>query len=493
MKTFPQTIQFLGTNTPRAEEYELQNLEVIGDIPPDINGAFFRAVPDNAQVPMFEDDVALSADGMISRFLFRDGKVDYAIKFVKTARYLAEQDAGKALFGKYRNPFTDAPSVNGVDRTVANTTPIWHAGRLLMTKEDGHGYEVDPHTLETLGSWDYFGALKSETMTAHPRIDPETGEMFFFGYEAGGLATKDVAYCIADKDGKLIKEEWFQAPYCSSIHDFCITEHYAVFPIFPTIADLDRLKAGGPHWAHNQDEHSWLGVMPRYGSVDEMRWFKGPKGVSSFHFITAFEEDGNVHIDICLANSCGFGFMREAGGIFMEQQEIGGALMRWSVDMSSDDNTIAQRPIGPPGELPTIRATDEGRQYDFAWYLSMNPGGGPPMLGGPVGVNFNALLEIYPRTGRIDMLSVPAGAGINEACHVPSTNESHPGWLLNIIDIPVTPRPDDYLSELWISEVGKLAQGPVAKIKLGVPSRAQVHGTWVNQTSLDAAAGNFSN
>jgi len=41
------------------------------------------------------------------------------------------------LFGKYRNPFTDRPEAGGVDRTVANTTPVWHAGRLLMTKEDG--------------------------------------------------------------------------------------------------------------------------------------------------------------------------------------------------------------------------------------------------------------------------------------------------------------------------------------------------------------------
>ena len=36
--------------------------------------------------------------------------------------------------------------------------------------------------------------------------------MFFFGYEAGGLCSKDVAYCIADKDGNLTSEQWFERP-----------------------------------------------------------------------------------------------------------------------------------------------------------------------------------------------------------------------------------------------------------------------------------------
>src|SRR5690606_14096286 len=124
-------------------------------------------------------------------------------------------------------------SVEGVDRTVANTTPVWHAGRLFMTKEDGRAYEIDPETLATRGKWDWYGALKSETFTAHPRVDPVTGELFFFGYEAGGLCSLDIAYGIADAEGNLVSEQWFQQPYCATIHDFVITQKYAIWPIFP--------------------------------------------------------------------------------------------------------------------------------------------------------------------------------------------------------------------------------------------------------------------
>jgi carotenoid cleavage dioxygenase len=259
MDADPQTIHFIGSNTPRRMEISKRNLKVEGTIPAEVEGAFFRAVPDNAHPPMYEDDIALNHDGMIARFNFDKGAVDFDLKYVETERYLAEKDARKALFGRYRNPFTDDPSVAGKDRTVANTTPVFHGRRLFMTKEDGLGYEVNPHTLETAGRWDYGGKLRSETFTAHPRIDPVTGEMFFFGYEAGGLCDPHVAYCIADEDGNLVSEQWFEQPYLSTIHDFVITENYAIFPIFPTLADLDRIKAGGAHWAHHQDLPSYIG------------------------------------------------------------------------------------------------------------------------------------------------------------------------------------------------------------------------------------------
>ena len=128
-------------------------------------------------------------------------------------------------------------------------------------------------------------------------------------------AILNVAYCIADKDGNLVSEQWFEQPYLSTIHDFVITEKYAIFPIFPTLADLDRIKAGGAHWAHRQDLESWVGIMPRYGKVEEMQWIKGPVGVSVFHEVNAYDDGDLVHIDLCLSETNAFAFMREAGGI----------------------------------------------------------------------------------------------------------------------------------------------------------------------------------
>jgi carotenoid cleavage dioxygenase-like enzyme len=331
MTGFPPSPYYTGLNTPLGEEYDLTDLVVEGAIPPEVEGTFFRATPDPAYPPFLPDNAAaLSGDGMISALRLKDGKASFSMRFVQTARHKAEKAAGEALFGIYRNPFTDKPEAKGVDRTVANTTPVWHAGKLLMTKEDGRPYRIDPHTLETMGSYDFGGKLKSETMTAHVRVDPVTGELFFYGYEADGLASTKIAYCIADRDGNLTSEQFFDAPYCSMMHDFTITENYALFPVYPTTCDLERLKAGGDHWHHQPELESRLGVMPRYGDVSEMRWHKGPKGVHSFHMMNAWEDGaGNIHFDQCLTRTNAFSFIREVSGIHIAPWDVMTGRMRW--------------------------------------------------------------------------------------------------------------------------------------------------------------------
>ena len=135
MRVFPDTPEFTGLNTPIGDEYELERLPVEGRIPAEIEGTFFRAIPDPAFPPYMEDGGAvISGDGMVSALRVARGEVNFAIRYVATERHKAEVAAGHALFGKYRNPYTDKPEAKGIDRTVANTTPVWHAGRLLMTK-----------------------------------------------------------------------------------------------------------------------------------------------------------------------------------------------------------------------------------------------------------------------------------------------------------------------------------------------------------------------
>lgn len=493
MGAFPQTPYFTGLNEPVGQDVELKGLAVEGTLPAEVRGSFFRAVPDPAYPPKFASDHTLSGDGMVSRLSFNaDGTADFSIRFVETARHKAEKELGRARFGKYRNPFTDDEDVRGIDRTVANTTPVWHAGRLLMAKEDGRPYRVDPRTLETIGSYDFDGALKSETMTAHVRIDASTGELFFYGYEADGLASKKVAYCIVGPDGVLKSEQWFDAPYCAMMHDFTISENYALFPIYPTTADRERIEAGGEHWHHEPERASWLGVMPRYGDVSEIKWFKGPKGCHSYHMMNAWEdESGLLHFDACLNNTNAFAFIREPSGIFMAPQEVQGALTRWTVDPTADGGDVTETIIGPPGDFPVIPAAKQGRRYGHGWMLSMNPDlQGPPLFAGPVGVAFNLLVRLdgmdtaTPHVSQA--LPLPPQAGYNEPVHVPAKDPEHDGWLVMIVDRQVGE--NRFVHEAWVVDAGNLAAGPVAKVAIPARLRPQVHGWWVPQAQLDAAA-----
>src|SRR5438876_372877 len=107
MQGFPNAPEYTGLNSPIGEEYELESLTVEGRIPVEVEGTFFRAVPDPAFAPFMEDGGAvLSGDGMVSAVRIAGGKASFAIRYVQTERHKAEVAAGRALFGKYRNPFT---------------------------------------------------------------------------------------------------------------------------------------------------------------------------------------------------------------------------------------------------------------------------------------------------------------------------------------------------------------------------------------------------
>ena len=488
MVEFPQSPGYMGLNRPVGAEYDVADLTVEGTIPADVAGCFFRAVPDPAYPPFMEDGGAiLSGDGMISAIRFAGGKASTSMRYVQTERHKAEAAAGEAIFGKYRNPFTDKPAARGLDRTVANTTPIWHAGRLLLAKEDGRPYRVDPRTLETIGSYDFDGKLKSLTSTAHARIDPDTGELFMFGYEADGLASTKVAYFIVDKDGNLTREQWFDAPYCAMMHDFAITQNYVLFPVYPTTSDLDRLKAGGDHWVHHMDKDSWVGVMPRYGDVSELRWFKGAKGVFCYHMMNAHEDaDGLIQFDQCLANVNAFPFIQAASGLSIPPWDNGGRLARWTIDLNDGSDAVTETVIGPPGDFPLIPATKQGRPFDYGWMLSMTPEmKGPPVFGGPVGVMFNMLLRLDFTGKPPQALDLPPSHCFQEPVHVPSAAPGHEGWLLAIVDRQTGP--DEFEHECWIIDAGKVADGPVAKVSIPKRLRPQVHGWWVSADQLEAA------
>ena len=404
-KPFPNTMDYAGFNAPSRIEADIFDLVIEGELPSEIRGNWYRAIPDPQFPPKEGTDTFLSGDGMISLFRFEDGHVDYKSRYVMTERLKRDRKARRGLHGHYRSPYSDEPGFMDESRTVSNTTPIFHAGKILAAKEDDRPYRMDPNTLETLGMWDFDGLLKSQTMTAHCRTDPETGELFFFGYEAGGLATRDVAFCIAAKDGKLIHEEWFEAPFASLMHDFQVTKDHIIFPVWPITTDLDRLKAGGAHWVWEAGKGSHIGIMPRGGSVKDMRWFHGPDK-SSFHFMNAFSEGAKVHLDFNVTNMVPFPFIQEASGIKMQPWEMEGGMVRWTFDLSKNVDTWEEKPIGPAGDMPRIAERDAMRDYEIGYYQTYDPHNGPPLVSGPVGGGFNTILRLNVKTGEVRILGL---------------------------------------------------------------------------------------
>jgi carotenoid cleavage dioxygenase len=126
---------FEGFNEPSRLEADVFDLGVEGALPPELNGAWYRLGPDPQFVP-HRRHLFFGGDGMVSMFLFDEGSVRYRSRYVRTERLMLERAAGRALFGEYRNPFSDEPAVQGRSRATVNTTVIEHAGLLWALKED---------------------------------------------------------------------------------------------------------------------------------------------------------------------------------------------------------------------------------------------------------------------------------------------------------------------------------------------------------------------
>ncbi|MEP7314148.1 MAG: carotenoid oxygenase family protein, partial [Pseudomonadota bacterium] len=221
-----------GFTAPTRFEADVYDCEVWGQIPSDIEGTFFRMQCDfQYRPPQNEWPTGFNGDGHVSRIRIKDGNANFRSRYVKTARLEAEREAHKRLYGVYRNRYTDDPSVANIDRSAANTHLYWHGGKMLTLKEDSLPWTIDPHTLETEGRWDFNGKYTATTFSAHPKIDPVTGEMVAYGYQAKGDLTDDIAFYTINKQGQVVKETWFKAPYVGIMHDCAITQKYFILPL----------------------------------------------------------------------------------------------------------------------------------------------------------------------------------------------------------------------------------------------------------------------
>ena len=182
------------------------------------------------------------------------------------------------------------------DGGVANTNIIFHGGKLLALEEGHLPTEIEPGTLNRLGYCDYKGAIKGP-FTAHPKIDPVTGEMVFFGYNAAGPLTPALSFGSVNAAGVVTRFDRFDAPYASMVHDFIVTENHLLFPILPITGSMERAMRGKPPYAWEPEKGAYVGVMKRNGTAKDLVWFRA-ESCYVFHVMNAWEEGNRIIADV---------------------------------------------------------------------------------------------------------------------------------------------------------------------------------------------------
>jgi carotenoid cleavage dioxygenase len=459
-------------------ENDLYDCEVEGRLPPDLDGTFFRVGPD-PQYPKpdkYANDIPFDGEGHLCAFRIKDGHVDFRSRYVRTQRWKAQHAARRSLFGMYRNPFTDDPSVKGLSRGTANTQIFYHHGRILALKEDSPPVAVHPLTLETLDDYYTFGgAMQGQTFTAHPKIDSETGELVCFGYEARGLNTDDVYVFSADRSGRINWSAWIKVPYVGMIHDFGVTQKHILFYVQPMATNMDIIRAGGPHFAWDSTLPTWLGVMRRGGDGKDLRWFKGP-GFMATHTMGNWSDGDKVHIDMDGDVSNQFPFFPQLHEKW-DPAKAAGRVLRVSVDLSRKKAHEYDYAWAYPEIRGGLSRQDDRYHtvpYRYGFLNALSFGGGD-----------SGWIMIDHQTGRIRRFSPGPDVGLAELCFVPRRHGAAEadGYLVGI----ASHRKENGRADLLILDTQDIEAGPIAAVKLPYRVPAQVHGFWVPGSELPAA------
>uniref|UniRef100_A0A1D1Z999 Putative carotenoid cleavage dioxygenase 4, chloroplastic n=1 Tax=Anthurium amnicola TaxID=1678845 RepID=A0A1D1Z999_9ARAE len=283
---------------------------VRGRIPQALRGgAYLRNGPNPQHLPRGPHHL-FDGDGMLHALLL-DGHAlaTFCSRYVRTYRYLVERDAGApvlpsvfsgfhGLAGLARGAAAAARVLTGQMNPsqgvgLANTSLAYFGGRLFALGESDLPYAMhlcpSSGDVVTLGRWDFDGRL-SMGMTAHPKKDPDTGEVFGFRY---GPVPPFLTYFRFDAEGnKQPDVPIFSVASTSFLHDFAITPRYAIFcDIQIVMQPWEMVLGGGSPVGADPGKVPRVGLLPRYAlSEADMRWFDVP-GFNPVHAINAWEED----------------------------------------------------------------------------------------------------------------------------------------------------------------------------------------------------------
>ncbi len=432
---------------PITDELDVVDLEITGNVPAALEGAFIRNGPNQRFEPLGRYHM-FDGDGMLHSLTLRDGHAVYRNRWIRTAALAAEERAGRALYGglgEMHFPTREEVGDAGNLKNPANTNIVRHAGRYLALWEGGLPTEVTA-SLDTVGTFDFDGRL-SGAFTAHPRIDPRTGEMFAFAYQP--FAPYLRAFHISP-NGELVKSVDLDRPSCSVMHDFVITENHVIFVESPLVFDLAGALEGRAPFNWEADHGTHVGVMARGG--DHVDWIEVTDGYVN-HFWNAWEEHGIITFSgssiVGTSYTSGEGGAADGGDADSEP----GRPTRYRVDLAN--RTATSELIDDlGGDYPRINDAYLGIRSRFH---TMSAFGGRADIVG----HFDTIVQYDDHTDARTSWYAGAGTIVGEAVFAadPDGTEENDGWLLFTVHDRATGATD-----LAVMDAHDVAAGPIARV-----------------------------
>jgi carotenoid cleavage dioxygenase len=343
-----------GIYRPVGEEVTVTDLPVTGTIPEHLDGRYVRNGPN----PIDPDPATYNwfvGHGMVHGVRIRGGRAEwYRNRWVRSApvaEALGEEAPGGA-------------ALPGIDN-AGNIGVVSHAGKTLVISDHTRPYEVSDE-LDPVGACDFGGTLPA-VYTGHPKRDPSTGELHGIG--RCGFWGNTVQYTVLANDGRIRRVVDIDVASQAMMHDFSLTESYVVLYDGPVTLDMDRVGDAATRsmilpMSWDPDHPSRVGVMPREGGADDVRWFD-VEPCFVLHTLNAYEEGDRLVLDVTRWPK------------MFEQHHDGprdGAprLDRWTVDLAAGkaiEGTLDDR----PQEFPRVDDRLLSRPHRYSYTIAYHP------------------------------------------------------------------------------------------------------------------------
>ncbi|MGH9246571.1 MAG: carotenoid oxygenase family protein [Acidimicrobiales bacterium] len=443
------------------EEWSVDGLEVVGEIPADLDGVYLRNGPN----PQFDPPGRyhwFDGDGMIHAVRFRDGTASYANRWVRTAGFEREREASAALWSGVIEPLGANPATAPLKDT-ANTDLVFHNGKVLaLWYLAGTPYAIDPCTLDDLGPQDFGGTLPRR-MSAHAKADERTGELFYFDY---GPTPPYLSYGVVGPDGRVRHHVPIDLPGPRLPHDMAVTENHAILMDLPLVNDPDAARHGRWRIVFRREWPARFGVLPQYGDPGEVRWFDADP-CYVYHSVNAWEEGDEIVLDLCRVTKPE---PRDGTTGTVERMlsylRLDAHLYRYRFNLRTgattegylDDDTT---------EFPTIDTRRLGHPSRVAY--TMHVSSDTTLL-------FDGIVKYDTARGAADRYTFGPGRWGSEAPFAPRPGSSgeDDGYLVSFVHDETVGR-----SEVVVLDAGDLGAAPAATVRLPMRVPLGFHAVWV--------------
>ncbi|MCB9751892.1 MAG: carotenoid oxygenase family protein [Myxococcales bacterium] len=349
----------------------------VGAVPRDLTGVFVR----NGSNPRFAPRGRyhwFDGDGMLHAVSLAGGVARYRNRYVRTRGFLAEEEAGEALWtGLLVRPDLTRPG--GPYKNSGNTDLVWHAGQLLaLWWMSGEAYEIELPSLATRGVAE-FGAPLPRGLAAHAKVDPRTGELLFIDY---GPRAPYLRVGAISRERALLGHAPVELPGPRLQHDIAFTENFALVFDLSMMADPVELRRGRERIKMFRDVPTRIGLVPRTALRDGPRaapapvqWFEAAP-FYMYHAINAYEDGDAVVLVGCRITDPLVGDPENPARSFtvpaIANLRLEPYLHRWRLDRASGRVT-EERLDDVMGEFPRMNDRRLGRPARYCYTPRVAP------------------------------------------------------------------------------------------------------------------------